>query len=107
MSVLTFSSLLRYDATVVRRDCPERPGVYRLCYRASDDKYYVFYVGQAGDLRDRLLDHLQDSEPNGCIRQAVRTNECAFQYVIVSSQTDRDRIEREQIREYRPKCNDK
>ncbi len=105
MSLLTWTRLTDFDAITVRQQAPESAGVYRLCYLARDGKYYVFYVGQASNLKERLLAHLLDSEPNGCIRQTVRGGQCAFQYVVVTTSFERDRIEREQINEYDPKCN--
>lgn len=40
-------------------------GVYRLInYSRADDKYYVYYVGQADDLNNRLSQHLSGNETN-------------------------------------------
>lgn len=104
---MTFSDQYSYDAGTVRRVVPNNPGVYRLNYKARDGKYYVFYVGQSEDLEERLLAHLLPSESNACIREMVRTATCAFQYVVVTSKQDRDRIEATEIARFNPRCNER
>jgi excinuclease UvrABC nuclease subunit len=45
-------------------------GVYRLInYSRADDKYYVYYVGQADDLNNRLSQHLPGNETNECCKK--------------------------------------
>jgi excinuclease UvrABC nuclease subunit len=102
---MEFSELYPYDDGTVRRVAPNAPGVYRMTYLANDNKQYVFYVGQAEDLESRLLEHLQVSEPNGCIREMVRSVQCRFQFVIVRSKFDRDKLETDEIARWNPKCN--
>jgi excinuclease UvrABC nuclease subunit len=74
--------------------------------KRSDGKYRVFYVGQATDLRARLLQHLGDNEENECIR-SERAENCVFRFTYVDSQRERDSIESQTIQEYNPKCNTK
>jgi len=77
------SQLFRYETDSVSKKAPKEPGVYVLVYRAADGKTYVFYVGQSLDLQERLLDHLGEWEPNGCIRLYVENYDCFFRFVIV------------------------
>ena len=93
-----------YTEDDVRKHAPSKGGVYRLIYKKGE-KYYVFYVGQSDDLERRLLEHLGTSEPNSCIKRHLRDYSCFFRFLSVSSQVDRDRIEYEEIEEYKPTCN--
>lgn len=80
-------------------------GVYRLSYKSSDGNYYVFYVGQAEDIKERLLQHLSASEMNECIKNYLRTEDCFFRYAKITRQYLRDATERKAYGEYGPKCN--
>lgn len=102
---MPFSDLFPYNSGSVSRTAPNSPGVYRLSYKATDGKYYVFYVGQSEDLEERLLAHLQKSEPNACIRDMVRKATCGFRYAVVRSKRDRDNLEIAEIRRLNPSCN--
>ncbi|MHC4660353.1 MAG: GIY-YIG nuclease family protein [Planctomycetota bacterium] len=100
----TWSNRYFYSEGNVRKYAPVSGGVYRLIHR-SGDNYYVYYVGQANNLERRLLEHLQSSEPNGCIKRHQKDYTCYFRFIEVPSASERDRIEEEQIREYNPDCN--
>ena len=100
-----FSDLYPYDSDTVRRIVPVSSGVYRLCYKGIDGKFHVFYVGQSVDLEERLLAHLQPSEPNDCVRDMVRTATCRFQWIVVRSQGERDKLEASEIAHFNPRCN--
>ncbi len=96
----------RYTQENVDSHAPSSPGIYRLIYH-SGDKYYVFYVGQSDSLQQRLGEHLNSSEPNACIKRHLKDYTCYFRYMEISTQVERDRIEKEQIEEYSPSCNKK
>ena len=83
---------------------PTTGGVYRLIY-GSDDEYQVFYVGQSEDLQGRLHDHLNPSERDECIKRHLRDYSCYFRFIEIASETDRDKVEEEEIEEYKPPCN--
>jgi excinuclease UvrABC nuclease subunit len=83
---------------------PSKAGVYRLIYH-SGDKYYVFYVGQSENLKERLLSHLNTSEPNACIKKHLKDYTCYFRCIEVTTQEERNKIEEQQIDEYSPSCN--
>ncbi len=80
-------------------------GVYRLSYKSNDGSYYVFYVGQAEDIKQRLFEHLSIYEENECIKDHLRTKECFFKYAVITRKNVRDATERAAYREYKPSCN--
>lgn len=84
---------------------PSQAGVYLLWVKMQSGKWKCFYVGRSVDLRQRLLDHLSTSEPNGCIKTKVSKYVCGFEYALVSSQSDRDGIEKYLYDKYKPECN--
>lgn len=91
----------RYIQENVDSHVPSKPGIYRLIYH-SGDKYYVFYIGQSDNLQQRLGEHLNSSEPNVCIKKHLKDYTCYFRYIEISTQAERDKIEKEQIEEYSP-----
>ena len=99
-----WSQRYAYTEENVRRYTPTSGGVYRLINKKGED-FYVFYVGQSNNLERRLLEHLSPNESDECIKRHLRQYSCYFRYVEVASQSERDRIEQEQIQEYNPTCN--
>lgn len=99
-----WSSRHSYTEANVRKYAPTRGGVYRLINK-SGDKHYVFYVGQSDNLERRLLEHLSRSEPDACIKRYLRDYDCSFRFIEISSSSERDKVEQEQIDEYNPDCN--
>ncbi len=107
MAKLKLDWSLRYEYTGsnVNVHAPTSGGVYRLIYK-SDDKYYVFYVGQAGDIDERLRQHLAVTEPDACIKRHIRDYTCYFRYAKIESIADRNGAERALYDKYEPTCND-
>ena len=99
-----WSSRHSYTEANVRKYAPTSGGVYRLIYK-SKEKHPVFYVGKSDNLERRLLEHLSPSEPDACIKRHLRDYDCFFRFIEASSASERDRIEKEQIKEYSPSCN--
>jgi len=99
-----WSNMYSYTEANVKKYAPTSGGVYRLINK-SGEKYYVFYVGQSNDLERRLLEHLSSSEPDSCIKRHLRDYDCYFRFIEVSSASERDRVEKEQINKYEPDCN--
>ena len=99
-----WSEPIVYSEENVKRTVGASAGVYRLSSERDDGHYRPFYVGQAKDLRERLLQHLGDAEPNDCIR-SERKKPCSFRIVYVANQADRDKLETATIREHSPGCN--
>ncbi|PIS39898.1 MAG: hypothetical protein COT32_02640 [Candidatus Nealsonbacteria bacterium CG08_land_8_20_14_0_20_36_22] len=83
-------------------------GVYRLIYYdGSKDKYYVYYVGQAEDLNDRLTQHLSGNETNKCCQRYLENYNCYFRAAAVSRQADRDGAEVALYNHFKPSCVDR
>jgi len=90
---VNWSSVLEYTESNVLGYAPKKGGVYGLSYE-SGDEFPMFYVGQASDLQERLLQHLSVSEPDACIKNHVRNYKCYFRYAKVASIDDRNGVER-------------
>ena len=99
-----WSNRYSYTEKNVKAHAPNKAGVYRLIYQKGD-KYHPFYVGQSDDLKRRLLEHLSASEQNACIKRHLREYSCFFRFLEVSTQSERDRIEKEEIAKFDPPCN--
>ena len=103
---LTWAPYRPFNTLMVTAHVPDRAGVYKLSRPDDEGKLIVFYVGQACDLRDRLLGHLLPSEPNKCVRGWVGTGRAQFSFAEIPRQQDRDGAERALFVHYRPTCND-
>ncbi len=93
-----------YSERDVRAHASSTGGVYRLINK-SGEKYLVFYVGQTNDLQRRLLEHLSPDEPDACIKGHVKGYSCYFRFIQISSASERVRVEKEQIQQWKPSCN--
>jgi len=100
-----WSGRLDYTEANVRKYAPTAGGVYRLVYKKDANTFTVFYVGQSDNLERRLLEHLADSESDACIKRHLNNYSCYFRYLGVSTQSERDKAEQQQISEYSPSCN--
>ena len=81
-------------------------GVYRLSFKHEDGNFYVFYVGQAEDIKQRLLQHQSPSESNPGIRAYLNSKQCFFRYAQITQGDIRGAIERQAYKYYQPKCNE-
>ena len=77
---------------------PQRSGVYLF-----SDKAGVFYVGESGNLHERIATHASGSE-NSCVAHAVRLG-ATFRYAIVAGEANRKRVEQQLIMRHNPRCN--
>jgi len=106
MAQVTWSPLKEfnnYNISIIPRDS----GIYRLSYKStSDGKFYVFYIGKAEDLQERLSSHLRDTEPNLCIRKMLDSYQCAFRYALLASTSELDGVEAYLINYFKPSCNE-
>lgn len=84
---------------------PNFPGVYRLSYRSSNGNVYVFYVGQADDLRARINQHTSPNETNLCIRKMLANYTCYIRYARVNDPRVRNGAELFLYRHFSPSCN--
>ena len=102
---INWSKIFPYNATNVIGNTRESAGIYRLSYRNAGGGLTVFYVGQAAEIQTRLLQHLDDSEVNDCIKRIISTTECHFRFAYVPNQEDRGCTERFLYDHYNPSCN--
>jgi hypothetical protein len=103
---LDWSAFLKpYKKNTVKEIVSDEGGVYLLWVKNKTRGWYCFYAGKAKDLEDRLLAHLQDSEPDDCIKEKLEFN-CAFHFAEISTDKDRSGVEKYLIDEYEPVCND-
>lgn len=66
-------------------------GVYRLMnYNRADNKYYVYYVGQADNLNNHLTQHLSGNEVNKCCQKYLDNYTCYFRATAILKQDDQD-----------------
>lgn len=84
---------------------PNFSGVYRLSYRSSDGNIYVFYVGQADDLKARIGQHLSPNETNLCIRKMLTNYTCYIRYARINDFRVRNGAESYLYRHFSPSCN--
>jgi len=103
---LTWTKLTDLDETTVSRIPDRIPGVYRLSRLAVNGNYYIFYVGQSEDIKQRLLEHLSSNEKNVCIKNYVDTKKCSFRYAKITEKNIRDAAERQMYKHYAPTCNE-
>ena len=100
----SYSNWRPYTEADVRANAPTTAGVYILRVKLTDDGWQMIYVGQARNLRERLLDHLSPNEPNECLREHQRYI-MEYCWIELSRQSDRDSEESAKIRKYQPECN--
>jgi excinuclease UvrABC nuclease subunit len=94
-----------YSDAEVKAYVPRSAGVYLLWVQLKDEKWHCFYVGQADDLKRRLLEHLADSEENECIKRHVSKYVCGYKHAEIARQADRDGVEKYLYDHYKPECN--
>lgn len=88
----------------MKQYAPTSAGVYLLWVKYKSGQWECFYIGQASNLEDRLLDHLSDEEENNCIKENVKYRS-GFHYAKVGRESDRDGIEKYLYDHYSPECN--
>lgn len=94
-----------FNEITVKNNVPEKSGIYLLWVKLKNDNWRCFYVGQADNLRTRLLQHLSDNEKNECIKTNVSEYICGFEFALVGKQSDRDGIEKYLYEYYNTECN--
>jgi len=101
-----WSSFHRLTRANVLDNAPASAGVYTLWVQLQNEKWRCYYVGQASNIEQRLLDHISDDEPNSGIRANVNKYISGFESANVGKQTDRDGIEKYLYNYYKPECNE-
>ena len=81
-------------------EMPRKPGVY--LFRRSDDR--VMYVGKATDLRSRVRSYFAANPDRDMIPLLVRDSD-SIDFIVTKSPSDALILERQLIREHRPRYN--
>ena len=100
----SYSNWRPYTEADVRANAPTAAGVYILRTQLDDGGWQITYVGQASNLRERLLDHLSPNEPNECLREH-QTYIMQYCWIELAKQSERDSEESSRIKKYQPECN--
>lgn len=102
---VTWTELIPLDQTGVNRIKDNTAGVYRIShYDQNKNSYYIHYVGQAENLKERLEQHLSGSETNSCCNNFLKNSKCYFRACAISSQNNRDGAEVALYEKYKPTC---
>jgi len=101
---ITWNKFQDYKDIYVSNFVPERAGVYVLFEKCATG-WKIFYVGQADNLKTRLLEHLSDSEKNLCIKETVKNVKCGFTFATVGEKSNWDGIEKYLYERLKPRCN--
>lgn len=81
-------------------------GVYRLSKKADDEKYYVFFVGSAENIKEKLLLHKSDKETNTRLKEYLsREGDFRFRYAVVEDKSIQQAIEKQMYKHYIPEYN--
>ncbi len=102
---IAWSRIMLFNANEVTHEAEAKPGVYRLSTKLADGELYVFYVGEADNLRDTLFTHLGDDEADGCIKKYVKYNICYLKFAYVPEQMQRKGVFKYVYDKFKPECN--
>lgn len=81
-------------------------GVYRISKRADDGSYYVFFVGSADNIKERLLTHLSDGETNSRLKNYLQqTGDFVFRYAVIEERSIQEAVEKQMYKHYLPEYN--
>jgi len=97
-------NLTTFTRQNVKNEAPSTPGLYLLLFETPTG-YEVFYVGQANNLKRRLLEHLGQREQNSCIKKYLHSCDCYYHCIELRSRQFLSTFECELIRTYYPHCN--
>ena len=89
------------------KNVPEKPGIYIISTRQEvDHAYEVKYVGQADNLRARVLEHWSKNEQNKALKDHIAEDYVMkFNYSLVESKPHRDGMELYMYNIYKPPFN--
>lgn len=105
-------NLVWTDRTILEKQeidkLENKPGIYRLIYFSpTRNNYYVYYVGQANDLKKRMYEHLLGNELNECCVKYLRSYTCYFRLARIDKQSERDGAEVFMFEHFKPECVEK
>ncbi len=102
---INWSRLMLFNANEVQHEAEARPAVYRLSTKLADGELYVFYVGEADNLREKLYKHLGEDEEDSCIKKNVHYNICYLKFAYVADPEKRKGVFKFVYDKFKPECN--
>jgi len=81
-------------------------GVYRISKKADDGKYYVFFIGSAENIKEKLSVHMSTAEPNDRLQKFLsQGGDFVFRYAVVQEKSIQEAIEKQMYKQYIPEYN--
>lgn len=81
-------------------------GIYRISVKMKDDSLKVIYVGQSADLKQRMLQYVNEDTDNECLLKNLQNYMIFFRVAEVATQEGRDAGEKALFEHFSPECND-
>ena len=100
-----WSAFRNLDYTSIKAYVPVSAGIYLFYVKLKDETWRCYYVGQADNLEQRLLDHISSNEQNECIKNHVSNHVNGYRCAKIGRQGDRDGVERFLYDHFKPECN--
>jgi excinuclease UvrABC nuclease subunit len=102
--ILKWSPFIGYESWDSNR-IPKDKGVYEFATRPQSG-HRIIYVGQTDDLQDRSVQHLDEKEPNLCLKKKLKEKAWDFRYALLPLEADRQDAEQLLYDKYTPECNE-
>lgn len=102
---INWSNFQRLSRENVSKYAVASPGVYILWKKVARYEWSCFYIGQAQNLEQQLMEHISSTETNRYLKETIATSICGFQFSAIIKQPDRDAIEQYLFDKYQPECN--
>ncbi len=102
---ITWSIFQRLNIENASKSVTNQAGIYLLWVQLKTEKWKCYYVGQAENLQERLLDHCSQDEQNDCIKNNVQNYVSGYEYAKVSRQAERDGIQKYLYDNLKHECN--
>lgn len=93
----TYNGHFFYTKSGIEGSVSQKTGVYYCGVVRSDDMLSVFYVGKSNDVKNRLLQHLNENKWQDVTH---------FGYKTCDSELEADGLEKTEINRLKPKYND-
>ena len=84
---------------------PKDPGVYEFYVGLKSDGKKRIYVGKAENLKAVYSAHLEDDEPNECLKNNLKNFTWYYRYAIIKIKADREDAELGLYRAHSYECN--
>lgn len=104
--ILNWSKVYRLNQENVTSHVPSSAGIYRISVKMENANPKVVYVGQSVDLRERMLQYVNEDTDNACLLDHLQKHIPLFRVAKVATQAERDAGERALFEHFSPECND-